>query len=141
MRMERVELTAVGHEHVRATHASTLELTRDDWLTPAGDCIVGIEADLAPAGFPPEFVDRCRDEDARVTMTLRSGGLLERVRGRGHPDLTFANDRSMVVRTSSFVDDRTVMVNADAAAGDLDRALVRRLQGAAPLRVTITATR
>ncbi len=47
--------------------------------------------------------------------------------GTGHPDLSFENDRSHVLRTSDYVDDRTVMVNADTAAGDVDRDLVEAL--------------
>jgi len=42
---------ARGHEHVSATHASTFEVTTDDWLTPAGDCILAVEADRAPRDF------------------------------------------------------------------------------------------
>ena len=94
-------VAARGHEHVAATHASTFEVTTDDWLTPAGDCIVGVEADRAP------------------------------------PDLTFASDRSLVVRTSDYVDDRTVAVGADAAAADLDRSLVRALADGAALTVRL----
>jgi len=57
----REVIRARGHEHVAATHESTFEVTTDDWLTPAGDCIVGIEADRAPADFDADFVAACRD--------------------------------------------------------------------------------
>ena len=50
-------ITASGHENVSGEHASTLEVTSDDFLTPAGDCILGIEADRVPAEFDPDFVD------------------------------------------------------------------------------------
>ncbi|PSP38988.1 DUF371 domain-containing protein [Halobacteriales archaeon QH_7_65_31] len=107
---------ARGHEHVTAEHASTWELTSDDWLTPAGDCILAVEADTTPAEFDPGFVERCQSHDATVEATLRAGGHEQVVTGSGHPNLTFESDRSLVARTSAYVDDRTVMVNADTAA-------------------------
>ena len=135
--MNEVTLHARGHEHVRAAHESTFELTSDDWLTPAGDCIVGVDADATPADLPDSFVDACRDEAARITARLAADGVETTVVGRGDPDLTFEGERSMVFRTSGYVDDRTVMVDADAAAADLDRDLVAALEGGAALTVTL----
>jgi hypothetical protein len=57
------------------------------------------------------------------------------VRASGHPDLTLESDRSAVVRTSSYVDDRTVAVGATAAAGDFDRELVAALAAGESLTV------
>jgi hypothetical protein len=127
---------AQGHEHVAATHESTFEVTTDDFLTPAGDCILGIEADRAPVDFDPAFVEACRSADATITMTFEAGGRETTVTGRGHPDLTFESDRSAVGRTSDYVDDRTVMVGADRAAAGFDRDLVTALADGADLTVT-----
>ncbi|MFB6165931.1 MAG: DUF371 domain-containing protein [Haloarculaceae archaeon] len=135
--MEEV-VRARGHEHVSAAHASTFEVTSDDYLTPAGDCILGIEADRTPADFDPGFVDACRDADAEITVTLAADGHVQTVTGQGDPDLSFENDRSMVGRTSEYVDDRTILVGADAAAADLDRDLVAALADGAELTVTLT---
>jgi len=134
-------LHARGHEHVAGTHESTFEVTTDDWLTPAGDCIVGVEADRGPADFDPAFVEACRDADATVELTLRADGHEETVTARGHPDLTLDSDRSAVVRTSDYVDDRTVAVEADAAAADLDRELVAAVAAGAELTVRLTVRR
>jgi len=130
-------IRARGHENVCATHGSTFEVTGDDWLTPAGDCILGVDADATPADLDPAFVEACRDADAQLVATLRAVGHEAVVRGRGHPDLTFDSDRSAVVRTSDYVDDRTVMVDADAAAADLDRDLVAALIDGAPLEFAL----
>ncbi|MFW5903524.1 MAG: DUF371 domain-containing protein [Halolamina sp.] len=127
---------ARGHENVAATHESTFEVTTDDFLTPAGDCILGIEADRAPADFDPSFVEACRSTDATITMTVEAGGHETTVTGRGHPDLTFESERSAVGRTSDYVDDRTVMVEADRAADGFDRDLVAALTDGAELTVT-----
>jgi len=131
---------ARGHENVTATHASTFEVTTDDYLTPAGDCILGIGADRAPADFDPAFVEACRSHDATVTITLRAAGETETITARGHPDLAFDSPRSAVVRTSDYVDDRTVAIRAGAAAADIDRGMVSALAGGADLSVDLEVT-
>ena len=135
--MEEV-IHARGHENVRAEHASTFEVTTDDYLTPAGDCILAIEADRAPADFDPDFIEACRDESATITITIEAGGHEVTVEGRGDPDLEYTNERSAVGRTSEYVDDRTVMVEAEFAAEGFDRELVDALAGGAEATVTFT---
>lgn len=128
-------ILARGHEHVTAAHGSTLEVTTDEFLTPAGDCIVGIEADCAPADFDRPIVEACQDPNATITLTLAVGEKTDQLRGHGHEDLTFASDRSLVCRTSQYVDDRTVMVGANKAAAGLDRSIVSALTSGADLAV------
>ncbi len=137
MPLEEV-IHARGHEHVRAEHASTFEVTTDDYLTPAGDCILAIEADRAPADFDPAFVAACQDAEATITFTIEADGHETVVEGRGDPDLEFTNDRSAVGRTSDYVDDRTIVVDAAFAAEGFDRDLVAALADGAEATVTLT---
>ncbi|WP_117368749.1 DUF371 domain-containing protein [Natrarchaeobaculum sulfurireducens] len=134
--MEEV-IHARGHEHVSAEHASTFEVTTDDYLTPAGDCILAIEADRAPADFDPEFVEACRDPDATITFEIEADGHRGAVTGRGDPDLEFTNERSAVGRTSEYVDDRTILLEASGAASAFDRDLVDVLADGAAARITL----
>lgn len=134
----KTRFEATGHEDVQATHQSTLEVTTDDWLTPAGDCIVGIEAGLAPADLAEEFVAACQSTAATISLRLQAGGHETVVTGRGDPTLTFESERSMVCRTSEYVDDRTVLLEADMAAGDLDRAFVDYLADGAAISCTLS---
>ncbi|ADD03906.1 DUF371 family protein [Natrialba magadii ATCC 43099] len=129
-------INAQGHEHVSAEHASTFEVTTDDYLTPAGDCILAINADRAPADFDPDFIDACQDADATITVTIEADGHTETVTGRGDPALEYTNDRSAVGRTSEYVDDRTIMVDAEFAAEGFDRDLVEALAAGADVTVT-----
>ena len=135
--MEEV-IRARGHEHVSAEHASTFEVTSDDYLTPAGDCILGIKADRVPADFDSEFVAACRSADATIVVTLEAKGHVETITGRGHSDLSFESERSAVGRTSDYIDDRTILIEADEAAGDLSRDLVSALSDGAALTMTLT---
>jgi uncharacterized protein len=134
--MEEV-IQARGHEHVSAEHASTFEVTTDDYLTPAGDCILAIDADRAPADFDSGFVEACRDADATITVTVEADGHRESVTGRGDPDLEFTNERSAVGRTSDYVDDRTIVVGAEFAAEGFDRELIDALAEGAEATVTL----
>ncbi|HIP75502.1 MAG TPA: DUF371 domain-containing protein, partial [Thermococcus paralvinellae] len=43
--MMREIIHCYGHENIKATHKSTLEITKEDFLTPRGDCIICIKAD------------------------------------------------------------------------------------------------
>ncbi|WP_137288356.1 DUF371 domain-containing protein [Natronorubrum halophilum] len=135
--MEEV-IRARGHENVRAEHASTFEVTTDDYLTPAGDCILAIDADRAPADFDPAFVEACQDSDATITVAIEAGGCRDSVTGRGDPDLELTNERSAVGRTSDYVDDRTIVNDAPFAAAGFDRDLVDALADGAEATVTIT---
>ena len=137
---ETATVIAHGHEHVQATHESTLEFTSDDWLTPAGDCILGIEAEPVPADFDLAFVAAAQQPDAEITITIEADGHSQTITGRGHPELSFENERSMVARTSTYTDDRTVMVDADAAAADIDRELVAELADGASVTVEFCVT-
>jgi len=128
---------AHGHENVTAEHVSTLEFTSDDFLTPAGDCILAVEADRVPADFADTFTEACQAHGATVTATIEADGHTHEVTGRGHPDFSFENERSHVIRTSDYVDDRTVMVGADGAAADVDRDLVAALAEGADATLTL----
>ena len=135
--MEEI-IHARGHEHVSAEHSSTFEITTDDFLTPAGDCILAIEADRAPADFDPDFIEACQDVEATITVTIEAGGHVDSVSGRGDPDLECTNERSLVGRTSEYVDDRTIMNDAPFAAEGFDRDLIAALADGAEATVTIS---
>jgi len=128
---------ARGHENVQSTHESTFEITSDDWLTPAGDCILAIEADRTPADFADEFVEAAQSHDAEITATLSTDDYTHTITGRGHPDLTYEGDRSAVGRTSDYVDNRTIMVGAEGAAESVDRDLVAALADGAELTLEL----
>lgn len=133
-----ITLRAEGHENVQGTHASTFELTTDEYLTPAGDCIIGINADLAPSELPDGFISECQQQNQVIAVKLRVGSQESVIRGYGHPDLTFKSDRSFVFRTSTHIDDRTVMIRANKAAVDINRDLIKLLSRGNTLTATLT---
>ncbi|MDH7511207.1 MAG: DUF371 domain-containing protein [Methanolinea sp.] len=123
----RVTIRCRGHPFVTALHPTTLEITKDAELTPKGDCIIGIAADMAARDLPPEVRDLlCRDE-AFVTAGFCCEGQVVTVRGRGSSRMTLSHPTDMVFRRSGFVCDRTVAICADGAARTFPRDFVAKV--------------
>ncbi len=129
--IEKVIVRARGHENVLGMHRTTLAITRDEKLSPRGDCIIAVAADRALADFPERFKRMARNSRARITLVLRAKGREVEIVGRGHESLSFADARDMVVRKSRFTCGRTLMINASHAARDLPRDFVALLQNPA----------
>lgn len=127
---------ARGHANVRATHASTFEVTKEDHLTPRGDCIIGVSSEAAAADLPEWLKDWLRSGGG-VVVVLGAGGYWDTVVGRGDPRMTLSDPVRMVFRRSSYVGPETVLVGAGKAARDLDRRLIEALRGGAELTVAM----
>lgn len=123
------EIVAWGHENVRATHRTTLEITKESHLTPRGDCIVGVRADKSIADIDERIKERLREGAmAEVELVLPDYGLKEVVVGYGSPKMTFSHPTDIVIRKSEFVCDRTLLIRANRSAIDLDREMVELLK-------------
>jgi hypothetical protein len=133
----RVVIHAKGHGNILATHPTTLEFTREDNLSRRGNCIIAVSADKSMLDFRPAFKEMLRRENAGLTILIEAGGITETVNASGSARLTLVDPIEMVVRKSSFVNDRTLAVKADRAAADLSRDLVRKLRNPAQ-KVNIT---
>ena len=119
---------AHGHRAVLSTHLTTLELTKEDVLSKNGDCIVAVGSSAGLRDLPEPMKNALSSEACRACLTLRLGAHRFVIEGRGARGLTFSHPTDIVVRKSSFVSDRTLMVRANRAAADLPRSLVDLLQ-------------
>lgn len=118
-----------GHVNVRATHRTTLEITRDFELTPKGDCIIGVEADKALTDLRQELRETIMSEGTLVfVLVVDELGRYDVILGLGNPRLKLSDDRRIIVRRSSFIDSSTLLVKATKSAADLDRGLVNDLK-------------
>ena len=116
-----------GHENVRATHRSTLEITTEDFLTPRGDCIICVSADKALKDLREEFKEALK-RGAKLKIVIRAGDVKDEVTAYGSPDLKLESPISMVIRKSDYIDGRTLAIRANKSARDLKRELVELLQ-------------
>ncbi len=132
-------ILAYGHENIQATHKSTFELTKEAQLSERGDCIIAVSADKAVADLSPKFKENLRKEDAKMTMLIEAGEVVEVVNAFGSPRLILKHPNDIVVRKSSYVCSRTLAIQADKAACDLSRKIVEKLRNPKQ-KVTITLT-
>lgn len=126
-----------GHENILSLHKSTLEITKEDTLTLAGDCIIGICADKGAADLSDEFKSTLRMPGAVLTTTFEANGITASVTAKG-ADLPLTHPTDFVWRKSDFICGRTIAVNADKAARDIPRELICELKKGAEMKVTLT---
>ncbi|MFW9926620.1 MAG: DUF371 domain-containing protein [Candidatus Thorarchaeota archaeon] len=126
--MRKVQFKAYGHQNVIGEHRTTVELTKEDFLTHQGTCIVGVRADLTLNELDDEIKRLALLETTTITLRLCIEELVEEVAGNGGSGLTYSDSTSMVARKSSYQCGRTLMINADKAASDLNREFIERLK-------------
>jgi hypothetical protein len=138
--MEITEIIlAYGHKNIQATHKSTLEITKEAELSEKGDCIIGVSANKAIADLSLELKENLRRENAKMTMLIEAGEVVEVVDALGSPRLILTHPLDMVARKSSYICNRTLAIQADKAACDLSRKLVEKLRNPKQ-KVKITLT-
>ena len=126
--MVQDEVTFYGHPNVRSLHSKSIEITKDGYLTPKGDCIIGIKANKA-----------CTDLEESIRRGLKSNSAIVKIevivddesfiiKGRGDERLTMLNPHDIVIRRTNFVCPRTMSVLCDKASSDMSREVVRLLQ-------------
>ncbi|RLG77175.1 MAG: DUF371 domain-containing protein [Thermoprotei archaeon] len=130
---------ARGHENVKALHRTTLEITRDEYLTPRGECIVGISANKAATHLSEELRDILRRRFSVLIMVLEVEGDKDLVVAQGSPRLTFTDERRMVIRKSGYIAGDTIGVYANKAARDVSRSIVNKLRQGKELTVYLIA--
>lgn len=130
-----------GHPNIKAHHPTTFEITRDDHLSPRGDCIIGIAADKGLIDFSKEFRENLIRDDAILLTRLSCGDMVVVVRSRGSGAFQLDHPGELVWRKSTFVCGRTVGIGSDVAARDLPREMVARLAGGEDLLVELTICR
>jgi hypothetical protein len=121
-------IEAWGHPNVTAVNSATFEVTREDYLTRRGDCIVAVNATKGAADLSEDFRRIAAREDTKITVILEVGAWKEVINGWGNPLLTFMHPTDLVARKSNFTCNRTLMIKSDKVAKDFRRELVELLR-------------
>jgi len=116
------------HSNVQSLHTKTVEITRDEHLTPRGDCIIGVRASKACADLGEPLKRRLRANDSIVKMEIMVCGETFTMAGSGDERLSMLNAHDIVVRKTNFACPRTVSVRCDKASSDVPRKMVKLLQ-------------
>jgi len=128
---------ARGHENVTSLHKSTFEITTDESLTLKGDCIIGVKSGVTLNDLPEEIKDHIKTDNEKIELILETDNFSDKIVGYGSSKLTLNHPSDMVCRKSDFTCSRTLMINADKAAKDLDKNLINELKKGSKLKVTI----
>ncbi len=128
---------AKGHENIKAFHEGTFEITKDDYLTPKGDCIIGIKSEISAVDLP-RWLKEGLKFGGLLIVVLCSGDACDSVVGYGSPKMKLEDHRRMVFRKSTYLGPETVMIKASKAAKDLKRELVENLKKGLELEVLMT---
>lgn len=118
---------AYGHVNVKATHKTTLEITKDDYLTPRGDCIIGIRTNKSASELSDQIKTMIKN-GSYVYVVLKVNDLYDIVHGYGDSKLLLENQNKIIIRKSNFISDATIMIKADKSAKDINRELISKLK-------------
>ena len=129
-----------GHKNVSSLHKSTFEITKDQEIGPTADCIIGVAMDNTMNEFPQEFKSKIANSNTKVTVILDTENGYDEIVGFGHENLTLNHPTDIVCRKSDYTCSRTLMINANKAARDLDLNLIEDLKNEKEMEVTIILT-
>ncbi|AWR93462.1 DUF371 domain-containing protein [Acidianus brierleyi] len=116
-----------GHKNVKGTHKTTLEFTKDTYLTPRGDCIIGIYADKGVNDLKDD-IKRMIKNEGFIYIVINVCGIFDIISARGSSKLTLSNKNKMIIRKSSFISDATLAINSNKSAFDIKREIIKGLQ-------------
>lgn len=128
---------STGHSNVTSLHKTTLEVTRDPEIGKTADCIIGVSADAVMSDIPEIIREALKNEETQIKLVLKTENASDVVKGYGHPSLTLDHPTDMVCRKSNYTCSRTLMIQADKAACDLNPQLVEDLKQGKDLEVKI----
>ncbi|MBS3125249.1 DUF371 domain-containing protein [Candidatus Woesearchaeota archaeon] len=111
-----------GHKNIAALHPTTLEFTKEHYLSERGDCILGVDAE-----YDAEQLKRFARDYAgqQATLTISASGVQDTVQfivngGFDHPE-------EFVIRMGMYDDRRTLGIRANKAAKHIARTLITAL--------------
>jgi hypothetical protein len=126
--MVQDDVTFYGHPNVRALHAKTIEITKDEHLTLRGDCIIGVRANKACADLDEALKHRLKSNSVVVRIEIMVANESFLITGIGDHRLSMLNPNDIVIRRTNFACPRTVSFLCNKASSEVPRNMVERLQ-------------
>lgn len=118
---------AYGHPNILATHKTTLEFTKDKEITSRGDCIIGVNADFYLNKIK-NFIKKTKSK--KVSIIIQTISKNKKINEKIHAEINpnFNSDKELVIRKTDFISERTFAINANKAAFEINRVLIRFLK-------------
>ncbi len=135
--MKKLVILGKGHENITATHKTTLELTKENYVTKKGHCIVAISCTHAARDIPFWLSKWLRNGNA-IKISISCGDAKDEILAYGCKELLLSHPTDIVIRKSCYIDERTLAIRANKAAYELSRDLVEELKKGKKVRIEIT---
>ena len=119
-------LIAFGHVNVSCIHNSTIEITKENYLTNKGTCVLGINSSKACSDLDLKLKQKIWD-GSKIEVLIQVGEYHDKFFGFGTKLLPLSHKVDLVFRKSDFICDRTVLINCSKSSSDLNRNLVKSL--------------
>ncbi|NOZ87001.1 MAG: 16S rRNA (cytidine(1402)-2'-O)-methyltransferase [Deltaproteobacteria bacterium] len=123
-----VSFVCRGHEKIRATHEKTMEFKAEEILTPRETCVLGVSASIGDLDF-----SILSDE---IEVVLQVDSMTAVFRATRNP--RFSSNKSIVFRRSRFNCRKTLGVEAEMTAAQVDRKMVALMrEPSSVMKVTV----
>jgi hypothetical protein len=121
------KIQAWGHNNILCTHKTTIEITKERNLTRRGDCVLAVGASKACLDLTPDLKSKIKN-GKKFKVKLEVDNLQDSFYGFGDKELKLLDKNDMVFRKSSFICDRTALINCSKSSKELSRELVEKLK-------------
>lgn len=122
------EIVFYGHPKISALHTATIEITKDDYLTENGDCIIGINSNKSCDDLDTKLKRLIQTDGIPVKFEFMIGDYSFQVNGVGNSQLSLTNRHDLVLRKSSFISPRTVSIKCDKSSNEISRRIISELR-------------
>ena len=116
----------MGHPFIQCIHKTTIELTKDNYLTKKGTCILGIKASKACYDLNPLLKKKIKNGE-KIDVIIKVDEISDSFCGYGNNKLTLLSKKDIVFRKSAFICDRTILINCTKSSNELSRSIIKRL--------------
>jgi len=124
---------------ITARHKNTLEITKDEYVTERGTCIIACSSDKAASDLRGELREVIKDDLTVIIVKIRCRDISDIVLCRGSSNLKLSNNRKIIIRRSRYIDDATLCIESNKGAADLDRRLINMICMGETVEIVICA--
>lgn len=126
--MVQDEIIFYGHRNVLCNHQRTIEVTKDNYLTLNGDCIIGISANKGCYDLDEKLKRSLKKNETFIKFEILVESENYKFHGYGNDKLTLLNKHEIVLRKTEFTCNRTAAIKCNGASSDVPSTMVRLLQ-------------
>ncbi len=120
-------IKAYGHKNVQCCHKTTIEITKDNFLTKKGNCILGINASKACSDLNLELRNYIKN-GKKIKVIIKGKSVSDSFYGYGNKNLSLKDTDDLVFRKSDYICDRTILIKCTKSSDDLSRDLIKEIR-------------